>query len=408
MSNTVTRRGRMTTALVLCAAAVTLAACGSNGATNQAGSSGSQSGTGAGAGSVAGAQANLAPYLNAKAPSPAGAAFDASGAAGQNVEVVDLTGANPAVAAVSTSVRTALTSKGVNVQRCDAKGVSVNISSCINQGVSQAAKVIVVIGGDPKAYSEGVAAAKNAKIPVISALDFPMPSEVTASGVDASALQADVDAVSANAAPPDALSGTLAADFVIGDSNGKATVLFIASPGIVGSEYVEKAFSAEMKKRCPDCSIVSAGVALPRWASDLAPVVSSKLAQNPDINYVVPVFDPMAAYTNPAINQAGKSDAVKVVTVNGSLQQMKELASGGLIAAEVGQSFPEMGLIAADQSMRFLTNAAPLKEAAPAVRVFTKQNIGSITIADSNFRTGEWYTGSPEALTRAYDKIWSK
>jgi ribose transport system substrate-binding protein len=403
MSDTVSRRGRTPAALALCAALWTLAACGTNSGGQQA-----TTGSGPATGDVAGATANLTPYLKAKVPIPAGDAFDASSAAGKAVEVVDLTGANPAVAAVSESVRNALTGKGVTVQRCDAAGVSVNISSCINRGVVQSVKAIVVIGGDPKTYSQGVAGAKAANIPVISALDFPMPSEVEASGVDASALATDVDLVSGNAAPPDALSGTLAADFIIGDSSGKAKVLFIASPGIVGSEYVEKAFAAEMQKRCPACSTVSAGVALPSWASDLAPVVSSKLAQNPDIGYVVPVFDPMAAYTNPAIRQAGKGGSVKVVTVNGSLQQMSELAQGGLVAAEIGQSFPEMGLIAAGQALRFLTGAPPLREAAPAVRVFTRENIGSITVAATNFRTGEWYTGSPDALTQAYAKTWSK
>jgi len=398
-------RARTPAVLAVGFALSTVTACGGSSSAPQASSG---SGAAGGSGDVSGARAKLSPYLETKAPAPAGAPFDARAAAGKTVEVVDLTGANPAVAAVSASVRDALTAKGVTVQRCDAKGVSVNIGSCINQGVSQSAKAVVVVGGDPKTYSQGVAAAKAASIPVISTLDFPTPTEVKAAGVDASALATDVDLVSGNAAPPDALSGTLAADFIVADANAKAKVLFIASPGIVGSEYVEKAFAAELKKRCPGCSVVSAAVSLPNWASNLGPVVTSKLAQNPDINYVVPVFDPMAAYTDPAISQAGKAASVKVVTVNGSLQQMGDLAHGGQVAAEVGQSFPEMGLIAADQALRLLTGAPPVREAVPSVRVFTRQNIGSITVADANFRTGEWYTGSPDGLAKAYQKLWSK
>ncbi len=380
---------------------LTLAACGGTGQ-----STGSTGSTGSTSNDVRGARDNLARYLEPRAPTAAGKPFAAAAATGKVVEVIDLTGANPAVAAVSTSVRSALDTQGVTVQRCDAGGVSVKIGSCIDQGVSQKVQAVVVIGGDPKTYSQGAASAKSAGIPLISALDFPMPSEVQAAGVDASGLAEDVSLVSGNAAPPDALSGTLAADFIVADAKGKAKILFISSPGIVGSEYVEKAFSVELKKRCPACTVISAGVSLPNWASGLAPVVSAKLAQNPDIGYVVPVFDPMAAYTNPAINQAGKS-SVKVVTVNGSLQQMQELANGGLVTAEVGQNFPEMGLIAADQALRFLAGVPTVPKAAASARVFTRDNIKSVTVADANFRTGEWYTGSPGALRQFYSSLWS-
>ncbi|MET4783507.1 substrate-binding domain-containing protein [Glaciihabitans sp. UYNi722] len=382
-----------------------LAGCSSPAPTS---SSGSGSGSGSGSAGVAAAAAALKPYLTTKVPKPVGQPFNATAASGKVVEVIDLSGANPAVAAVSQSARTALTHVGAVVQRCDASGVAVNVAGCINQGISQSVKAIIVIGGDPKVYSQGIDAAKAKNIPVISALDFPTQTEVKASGVDASPLDADTALVSGNAAPPDALSGTLAADFIASDSKGKAKVLFISSPGIVGSDYVDKAFRVELKKRCPDCSIVSAGVAITSWASDLGAVVSSKLAQNPDINYVVPVFDPMAAYTNPAISQAGKSSSVKVVTVNGSLQQMQALSRGELIAAEIGQNLPEMGLNAADQALRYVVGAPVVKEATPAIRVFTSKNIGSITVAAENYATGEWYTGSPDALTKTYYAHWGK
>jgi ribose transport system substrate-binding protein len=401
-----TTKRRMVAPLGLAVAAgLALSACGGGSGSNAAGSSNGNGGSTAAA--VSKAQANLDKYLNPRVPAPAGSPFDASGASGKLVELVTQKGANPAVASVAASITTALEHEGVTVRSCDAQGVSVNISTCINQGLSQRADAVIVDGGDPEAYSAGLQAAKQAKVPLVSALDVPLASEISDSGVSPSGVEGRLAGLSSNAAPPDALSGTLLADYIIAESKGHATGLLITSPGIVGSDYLEKAFSVEMKKLCSACDFTTKGVVITNWAQDLSPVVSSYLAQHPNANYIVPVFDPMAAYTDPAIRSAGKADSVKGVTANGSLQQMQELATGGLLAAEAGQDLPELGFIAADQTLRLLVGQPVAKGAAAQVRMFTSSNIGTIKVTADASRTGEWFTGDSSALSSLYYKLWS-
>lgn len=393
-------------ALAVAGAVVALvtAACGSSsGGAGQAGGKGSGDAAG-----VAAASAFLGKHTGASAITAPGPAFDASKARGKLVELVTQQAANPAVATVTAALKAGLGQEGVTVQSCDAQGASVQISSCIRQGLAQKANAVDVVGGDPAAYSDGLRAAQAAHVPVFSALDVPLPGDAKATGADPSALMPKLQGLAGNAAPPDPQSGKLEADFITKDSQGSASVLFIGSPGIVGSDYLQKAFLNEMKRVCGGCSVETKNVTITNWASDLAPVVTAELTKNPKINYVVPVFDPMANYTDPAIKQLGKSGAIKVVTANGSLQQMEQLAQKDpVLVCEIGQDLPQLGYIAADQTLRKLAGAQPAASSSAQVRVFTSSNINSIDATASAFRTGQWYTGSAAALKGTFGKLWS-
>lgn len=354
------------------------------------------------------AEESLAAHMDTADPVPVGEPFDASRANGMTIGVVESAGANPAVAQVSRVVHDAVERHGVSVRRCDAENASVQMGSCIDRVVAQGAEAVVVIGGDPETYSSGVQNARKQGVPVTSALALPLPSAVEEAGVDAADLRELTDIVDAVVAPPAGLSGVLAADFIVADSDADATILYIASPGIVQGHYEEAAFEQRISETCPSCEVISEGVAAPSWASDLAPLVQAQLAKNPDITHVVPAFDPMAAYTNPAIRQANKADSVKVVTVNGSFQQMQELADDGVMAANIGQNLAEMGYMAADQALRYLTGSTDVADAVASVRVFTKENIDTLDVNDDEaYQTGEWYTGAADALDETYDALWS-
>lgn len=395
---------RLKVCLAIVPVGIGVAACGSSSSTtssNTAASSGSVSAVSAKK-AVAVANAQLQQYSSVQAPVAPGPSFDASSASGKLVWLVEQEASNPAVSIVASNFQTAITHEGVRVLTCNAGGESVQISSCMESGLAQHPAAIVADGGDPTSYSAGSSAAAQQHVPVVSALDVPLPY-----GKYESALKAQLTGIAADSGPPDPLSGTLAADMVVSDSHDNANVLFIASPGILGSTYEQIEFDARLKQLCPSCTVDSQAVEIPNWPSDLGPLVTAQLALHPDINYVVPVFDPMAAYTDPAIVQAGKGQSVKVVTVNGSLEQMQNLAAGQQIVGEVGQDLPEMGYQAADQTLRLMTGAPKVTYESPAVRVFTSANIGSVSMDTTSFSTGAWYVGSTTALQTSFDKLWN-
>ncbi len=391
------------------ACALLLSACGSSSnasSTKPASPSNASSGTSSSSsGGVSQASAQLAKYLGTQPATPPGPAFNAAKAAGKLVWLVSVTTTTGSAGTQAQMITADLKHEHVQVLGCDAHGVSTNLGSCILQGLSHHPAAIIVNGGDPAAYTAATRTANADHVPVISELDVPVPYAPYTSQIGS-----HLTGISADAAPPDPISGTLAADYVVKDSNGHANVLFITSPDILGAKYEELNFEARMKQLCPGCKLYTKGVTIPNWATDIGPSVSAELRLHPNINYVVPVFDPMAAWSDPAIIQAGKASSVKVVSVNGDLQQMKNLAQGQVIVCDIGQDYPEMAFQTADEALRYLSGAAgsgSLKAVQPGVRVFTTSNIKSVSLTSAAFENGAWYTGSSTALANMYYKLWS-
>jgi ribose transport system substrate-binding protein len=194
---------------------------------------------------------------------------------------------------------------------------------------------------------------------------------------------------------PFGLTGELAADWIIKDSGGKANVLFLNTPDVIGSTTEQEAFSKELEANCPDCKVSVKGVTLANWASDLGPTTSAELVKNPNLNYVVPTFDPMTQFVNPAIQQTGKSSSVKVVSVNGNLAFMQDMASGNsLTKALVGIDLNALGYIEADQMLRAMTGNQPLEKAYAPVRVFDEASVGDLDLTEQAANDGSWYAGT--------------
>lgn len=409
-TNLGTRKRKLRTSSLVAGSvlALLLAACGSNSTASPSTTTTSSASTAVTAGSskaVATASAELAKYTGTAAPVAPGPAFDASKAAGKMVWIVEQLAANPAVAVVTQNYEVAMTHENVKFLTCDAHGASVAIATCIEQGLPQHPMLILIVGGEPSTYASGTAAAEAAHVPVISALGLP-----PLSSIDTSVVAPELARIQASAPGPYLLAGTLAADYIVSHSKGNAHVLFIGSPGLIDSTFEQKTFVQTLNQLCPSCTLDTQQVIITNWASDLGPTVSAQLQLHPEINYVVPVFDPMAAYTDPAIAQAGKSSTIKVVTVNGSLQQMTNLSQGQMITADIGLDLPEVGFQAADETLRLVTGQTSSnsnKQTSAGLRVFSSANVGSLTLTAAAWGSSEWFTGSPAALQDLYYKLWS-
>ncbi|GAB3633857.1 hypothetical protein GCM10027421_32100 [Microbacterium shaanxiense] len=315
-------------------------------------------------------------------------------AAGKTVWWVTFYSGNPFLAAVGESFTQALEAQGVNVVNCDGKGNPVDVDACISQAVAQNADAIQVDGPEPKTYSNALASAQAAGIPVMSGAALDASGEL-------------YDGLAAQSSQPFELTGALAADWIIRDSGGVANVLFLSVPDVIGSTQEETAFSDRVAEKCPSCTVSVEGVTLANWATDLATTTSAALLKNPDIDYVVPAFDPMTQFVTPAIQQAGKASNVKTVTVNGSLQQMQDLADG-VIAAEIGIDLNALGYIEADQALRVITGNTPVELAYAPVRIFDESNVGELTIDEASRTSGAWFVDSGSFSDVFTDQIWTK
>ncbi|SDG68255.1 sugar ABC transporter substrate-binding protein [Microbacterium pygmaeum] len=337
----------------------------------------------------------LASYEAASALDNVGEAFDVSSVEGKTVWWVIQEGANPFLATVMAHAEEALAEVGVKLVTCDGKSNPVDANNCITQGIAQGAAAIQVDGPDPETVANAAQAAVDAGIPVL-----------TGSGIDAS--QPMPDFIAGVTSQPYVLTGELAADWIIADSDGAANVLFITTPDVSGSGFQAQGFKDEMAKYCPDCTVTEQGVTLGNWASDLGSTVSAALAKDPTINYIAPVFDPMTQFINPAIQQAGRGEDVQVVTVNGNLPFMQELATGtGPTKALVGLDLNLLGWIEADQILRVLTDTPPVSDYYTVARVFDEDNIGELDLTAEAFGDSSWYGGAG-STAELFTSLWLK
>ena len=383
----VSKGRRLSVAIALSSAAlVLLAGC----------ASGSNGGSSGGSGSVPQEVTDkLAKYSEAQPFDFKGAAFDVSSVNGKNVWWVLQDATNPFLTTVSDMAKQALATVGVTITTCDGKSNPVDANNCISQGVAQNAAAIQVDGPDPASIGNSATAAQSAGIPVL-----------VGAGVDAAANFPSY--ITGGTSQPFGLSGELAADFAIVDAKGAANVLVITTPDVIGSGVQAKAFEAELKKYCPSCKFTEQGVNLGQWATDLGTTTSAALTKDPTINYVFPVFDPMTQFVNPAITQAGKASTVKVVTVNGILPFMQDLATGTSVTqGEVGQDLQALGYIEADQILRALTgNPLVPNDYAPA-RFFDAKAAKALTLTPDAWLDGSWYGGSG-SNAKLFSSIWKK
>jgi len=340
------------------------------------------------------AAAALVKYSQYGTPSYVGAAFNASAAHGKTVWWVPNDTGNPFLAILGQNLTAALSSQGVKVTSCDGQNNPADTNGCINQAIAQHAAAIQVDGAEPKTYATQITAAKAAGIPIFSgaAVDASDPLFPGLTGQSSQAFK---------------LLGKLMADWITKDSGGSAHVLAITVPDVAGAAAELAAFESESSTVCPKCEVTVKGITLANWATDLAPTTSAALISDPKLSYVVPMFDPMAQFTDPAIQQAGKSGSVKVVTANGSLQQMQDLKSGSVVAAEVGDDLNAQGYIEADLILRAL-NGQPQPASFPVapVRVFDESNVGNLGMTESAQASGAWYTSSPGAYVKFFAKVW--
>ncbi len=335
---------------------------------------------------------SLAQYTGDTSWAPPGDPYDVSSVKGKTVYWVVQGPGNPFLETVGANFAQALKSVGVGVITCNGNYNPVDYARCIDTAVSQGAAAIQFDGGDASTIAAALDGAKKAGIPVLGgdSLDASKPVP---------------DGIAAHTSSAFILGADLMAKWVIADSNGAANSLFITSPDVVGSVQEADSFKATMAKYCPDCKVTEAQVTQQHWATDLGTAATSAVRKDPSITYVVPSFDVMATYTNPAMKLAGLNGKVKMVSSNASLDQMKSLAAGDFFAAEVGQNVPAIGYIEADQLLRVLVRQDPIKNYVAPVRIFTKDDATKLNLTQKDYDSGAWY-GTATSLVASFAAHW--
>jgi ribose transport system substrate-binding protein len=281
---------------------------------------------------------------------------------------------------------------GMKVTTGDGAGSAAKAGQLIQQAVGQKVAVIIDEGFPDTQISAPLKAAKAAGVTVLEFGNgdprFPSPAE-RARGVSAIATFCYTCA------------GREMVDLAIAQSNGKVDAVIYNVPGISVAPSMTKAIRSEFRRLCSSCKVKVVDAPLAQWSTLLPSLTTSAIHSDPNVNYLLPLFDSMFALIRPAVIQAGAADRVKMVSYNATLPGMSDLrAANQLVSGDVGGAPAWVGWGMMDQAVRVLTGHKAVRSENIPDRTFTPQNIKSINL---KLLSDRWYGVN---FAKRYRKLW--
>ena len=317
----------------------------------------------------------------------AGPAFDANKVAGKTLWYISFSEQSPVMATWSGTMQRLVQSYGGKVNIVDGKSNFSEFGRLIEQAVANRADAIVLMGIPPQAFGVQVQQAKDAKIPVI----------VGSNGV---AAIPDMNGVVAAVTIDHVQVGNLLGAWVVADTNGKGQTAVVTHDEVMGTKTIVDSITGEVARLCgSSCSVKAENLPFARIQTE-GEVTQSLAARNPDLKYIIPVYDFETLTMAPALQAAGAADRVSLASFNAIPPVMQKLKKGE-VAADVGAPNGWFGFAMADQVMRVMSGASPVPDIKVPLRLFTRENIESIDLG-----AGEesWY-GKVD-FPAEYRKLW--
>ncbi|MCU1479338.1 MAG: Monosaccharide transporter substrate-binding protein family [Subtercola sp.] len=261
-----------------------------------------------------------------------------------------------------------------------------------NQLLKQAAQTgvdgIIDISADPNLMADAMAVVQAKNIPFV--LTAQVPTDKDVAGVDT---YLGADPVS---------GGKDLANWIAADSNGKANVLLLNLPGYYSAETRTATIAEKLKSDCSGCVVQEADIPVQTMGTSLAPLVTSRLQQNPNTDYVVSPDDCCLSFIDQGIQQANKTSSIKVVSEQGFPDQLANIAAGTLAADQATPLLYESWL-SIDSLGRLMAGLPTEKFWAMPQRLWTTANIGE---APQEVFTSGWNLDFD--YQSMFKKLWGK
>jgi ribose transport system substrate-binding protein len=321
---------------------------------------------------------------------PPGPRFNARKAAGKTIFEIPLSSTIPFISAKSKEMQRVAKRFGIKYIVFPNQGQPAQWVQGFDQAIARKADLIILQGApDPYALQPQLRAAKRAGIPVLATFII---SEGEKSPPNVTALMRT----------PAPRRLRLVADTVINATRGDADVLILTSDDIHVSRLIGPAIRDEFAKRCGTCKVKVVDVPLSDWATKIQTTVQSAITSNPNLNYVIPIFDGMAQFAIPGVLAAGAKGRVSIATSDATPFALKYIQDGNVITSEIGTSPMWLAWANMDQAMRILSGAGALKsgdEKLP-LRIFDKTNV------NQTGRPPVVTKGYGSAYVRGYNRLW--
>jgi len=305
-----------------------------------------------------------------------GPAFDASKAKGKTIMSIPITSQVPYIVNVDKVQEQIAKQVGINWIECPNQGTVPEWVTCMNQAISQKVDLINLSQlPNPANLQPQIKAARTKGIAVITT-HGPDPATYPAGTVPA----AGTANLTSLVAGPFVKVAQLNADYAITDSGGQADVLIVAPLEVLSAPGHVKAMENEFASACPGCKVKTLNVPIADWGTKLEPEIQTALTADPNLDYIIPIYDGMTSFATSAITSAGRTGKVKIDTYNGNPDALGIMAKGGAVGMDIGESSGWLGMADMDAELRILSGVAPVTNELTPLRVYTKANVAAAGI----------------------------
>jgi ribose transport system substrate-binding protein len=193
-------------------------------------------------------------------------------------------------------------------------------------------------------------------------------------------------------------AGKLLAQWAIMRTDGKANVLVVTALDSYSSESIINGIKDGFKD-CETCKVAFTNVAVADWATRIQPTVQAALVGNPDLNFILPTYDPMTQFIVPAIELTQTGNRVKVASFNGTPFAL-DLVREGKLDMIVAESLDWVAHGVVDAEMRILCGQHAIKDPKVPLRIFDASNVADAGVPAKSS------TGFGDSYKDGYRKLW--
>lgn len=190
--------------------------------------------------------------------------------------------------------------------------------------------------------------------------------------------------VDASAKVPFSSVGEVLAAWAYVQTDGAPNVLIIGSDDVLPTLPFVESIQTKLLEYCPECAQQYLNVPLAEWGTRIQSGVQSALLSNPDINYILPIYDSMSQFVTPALRIAGAD--VPIASFNGT-PFVLDMVREGTVEMVIGESLGWAGYAAIDVQMRQLCGLNVPDELGVPLVIFDSSNVETTGIP-ANFDDG--------------------
>jgi ribose transport system substrate-binding protein len=320
---------------------------------------------------------------------------DVAAAQGKTIFNIPIASSIPYVVGVDNEMKQIAEENGVEFIEFNNEGTPTEWASGMEQAIDRGVDLInLQAAPDPTLLVPQLKAAKEAGIPVTL-------THLYQDGTEPPPEVADL--LAATVTVPFDVAARLSVDFAIMEDGCDVTPLIITSDEVSPSDGIVAAMEDQFAQNCPDVQAEVINVPVVDWGTKIQPEVVAALQANPDMNWVLPIYDSMSLPASAGIQQSQRD--VKIATYNGTPEVMQLLLDGDIVVAEQGENINWLAWANMDQIFRVLTNGPVIEDGneKTPIRTFDDSNIQEAVGDDGAVAPN---LGYGDAYVEGYEGLW--